>query len=66
MPDIRSFFAPKGGAAPKPAAPKPEPPAKAKRGSESRFEHSCYQLMLTIVSEGRKVIEDSDDDEVVE
>ncbi|PTB79406.1 DNA replication factor C, large subunit [Trichoderma longibrachiatum ATCC 18648] len=48
MPDIRSFFAPKGGAAPKPAAPKPEPPAKAKRGK------------------GRKVIEDSDDDEVVE
>ncbi|RFU76883.1 dna replication factor c, large subunit [Trichoderma arundinaceum] len=33
MPDIRSFFAPKGGAAPKPAAVKPEPPAaKGKRG----------------------------------
>ncbi|PKK50602.1 hypothetical protein CI102_4781 [Trichoderma harzianum] len=33
MPDIRSFFAPKGGAAPKPAAAKPEPPAaKGKRG----------------------------------
>ncbi|OTA06847.1 Rfc1p-like protein [Trichoderma parareesei] len=48
MPDIRSFFAPKGGAPPKPAAAKPEPPAKGKRGK------------------GRKVIEDSDDDEVVE
>ncbi|KAL7944356.1 replication factor RFC1 C terminal domain-containing protein [Trichoderma barbatum] len=33
MPDIRSFFTPKGGAPPKPAAAKPEPPAaKGKRG----------------------------------
>ncbi|KAL7795197.1 replication factor RFC1 C terminal domain-containing protein [Trichoderma ceciliae] len=50
MPDIRSFFAPKGGAAPpKPAAAKPEPPAaKGKRGKT------------------RKVVEDSDDEAVEE
>ncbi|KAM0257828.1 hypothetical protein ACHAQJ_004132 [Trichoderma viride] len=50
MPDIRSFFTPKGGAAPpKPAAAKAEPPAaKGKRGK------------------GRKVIEDSDDEVVEE
>ncbi|KAK5997024.1 Replication factor C subunit 1 [Cladobotryum mycophilum] len=48
MPDIRSFFGPKGGAGPpKPAAPKPEPPTKGKR------------------TKGRKVIEDSDDEEEV-
>ncbi|KAM0465097.1 hypothetical protein ACHAPV_002092 [Trichoderma viride] len=46
MPDIRSFFTPKGGAAPpKPAAAKPEPPAaKGKRGKS------------------RKVVEDSEDE----
>lgn len=34
MPDIRSFFTPKGGAAPKPVAPKPEDSSKGKRASE--------------------------------
>ncbi|PTB43452.1 hypothetical protein M441DRAFT_78445 [Trichoderma asperellum CBS 433.97] len=50
MPDIRSFFTPKGGAAPpKPAAAKPEPPAaKGKRGKN------------------RKVVEDSDDEAIEE
>ncbi|KAF5703296.1 replication factor C subunit 1 [Fusarium globosum] len=43
--DIRSFFGPKGGAAPKPAPRKAEELAKSKR------------------TKGRKVIEDSDDDE---
>lgn len=35
MPDIRSFFAPKGGAAPKPAPVKSEDTPKAKRTSET-------------------------------
>ncbi|GAB1312932.1 DNA replication factor C complex subunit Rfc1 [Madurella fahalii] len=49
MPDIRSFFGPKGGAPPpKPAAKKEEETTKRPRGK------------------GRKVIEDSDEDEVVE
>ncbi|KAK3315346.1 replication factor RFC1 C terminal domain-containing protein [Apodospora peruviana] len=49
MPDIRSFFGPKGGAAPAKPAPKKveEPPKKGR-------------------SKGRKVIEDSDEEEVVE
>ncbi|KAM0330544.1 hypothetical protein ACHAQA_003491 [Verticillium albo-atrum] len=48
MPDIRSFFGPKGGAPPpkpQPAPKKAEPPAKGRRG--------------------RKVVEDSDEDDVV-
>ncbi|KAG7134734.1 Replication factor C subunit 1 like protein [Verticillium longisporum] len=47
MPDIRSFFGPKGGAPPpkpQPAPKKAEPPAKGRRG--------------------RKVVEDSDEDDV--
>ncbi|KAK2589991.1 DNA replication factor C complex subunit Rfc1 [Conoideocrella luteorostrata] len=47
MSDIRSFFAPKGGAVAKPAPAKSEEPSKAKR------------------TKGRKVVEDSDDEEVV-
>ncbi|KAM4059965.1 ATPase family associated with various cellular activities (AAA) domain-containing protein [Hirsutella rhossiliensis] len=47
MPDIRSFFTPRGGAAPKPAPAKSEEPPKGKR------------------TKGRKVVEDSDDDEIV-
>lgn len=47
MPDIRSFFAPKGGAAPKPAPVKSEDVPKAKR------------------TKSRKVVEDSDEEEVV-
>ncbi|KAG4286708.1 replication factor C subunit 1 [Fusarium proliferatum] len=43
--DIRSFFGPKGGGAPKPAPRKAEELAKSKR------------------TKGRKVVEDSDDDE---
>ncbi|KAI1031367.1 hypothetical protein LB504_000686 [Fusarium proliferatum] len=43
--DIRSFFGPKGGSAPKPAPRKAEELAKSKR------------------TKGRKVVEDSDDDE---
>ncbi|KAM0564511.1 hypothetical protein ACHAPJ_000725 [Fusarium lateritium] len=46
--DIRSFFGPKGGSAPKPTPRKAEELAKNKR------------------TKGRKVVEDSDDDEVVE
>jgi hypothetical protein len=39
--DIRSFFAPKGGAAPKkPAAKEPEEPAKPKRGKRKVVEDS--------------------------
>ncbi|KAK9441976.1 DNA replication factor C, large subunit [Metarhizium brunneum] len=48
MPDIRSFFTPKGGAAPKPAPTKSEDAPKSKR------------------TKNRKVVEDSDEDEVVE
>ncbi|KAK5661459.1 hypothetical protein OQA88_11360 [Cercophora sp. LCS_1] len=49
MPDIRSFFGPKGGApAPKPAAKKEDESVKKARGK------------------GRKVVEDSDEDDVVE
>ncbi|KHO01995.1 DNA replication factor C, large subunit [Metarhizium album ARSEF 1941] len=47
MPDIRSFFAPKGDAAPKLALSKSEAAPKSKR------------------TKNRKVVEDSDDDEVV-
>lgn len=65
MPDIRAFFTPKGGAAPpKPVAAKPEPPAaKGKRGSEllliCKSSIDAYQFI-----EGRKVVEDSDDEAV--
>ncbi|EQL01212.1 replication factor C, subunit 1-like protein [Ophiocordyceps sinensis CO18] len=45
MPDIRSFFTPRGGAAPKPTPAKSEEPPKGKR------------------TKGRRVVEDSDDDE---
>ncbi|KAG8405325.1 DNA replication factor C complex subunit Rfc1 [Metarhizium acridum] len=48
MPDIRSFFTPKGGAPPKPAPTKSEDAPKSKR------------------TKNRKVVEDSDEDEVVE
>ncbi|KID91550.1 DNA replication factor C, large subunit [Metarhizium guizhouense ARSEF 977] len=48
MPDIRSFFTPKGGATPKPAPTKSEDAPKSKR------------------TKNRKVVEDSDEDEVVE
>ncbi|CAK7217071.1 DNA replication factor C complex subunit Rfc1 [Sporothrix bragantina] len=48
--DIRSFFGPKGGAAPKPAAPAKKEDDAAKKGR----------------GRGRKVVEESDDDDVVE
>ncbi|KAI1846545.1 hypothetical protein JX266_007442 [Neoarthrinium moseri] len=51
MPDIRSFFGPKGGAAP--AAPKPAPKKTEDESSKRR-------------GKGRKVIEDDSDDEVIE
>ncbi|KAK0634975.1 replication factor RFC1 C terminal domain-containing protein [Bombardia bombarda] len=52
MPDIRSFFGPKGGAPP--AKPKPAPPKKDDSAKKTR-------------AKGRKVIDDSEDEvEVVE
>ncbi|KJZ75046.1 hypothetical protein HIM_05532 [Hirsutella minnesotensis 3608] len=48
MPDIRSFFTPKGDSAPKAATAASDKSAKTKR------------------SKGRKVVEDSDDEEVIE
>lgn len=44
--DIRSFFAPKGGAPPKPAAKKAEEPAKTKRTSRSQDSLS-FSIILT-------------------
>ena len=42
MPDIRAFFGPKGGAAPaKPAAPKKEDDAVARKGRGSEF--LCFE-----------------------
>lgn len=64
MPDIRSFFGPKGG------APPAKPPAvkagetKPKRTSTSQINN--HYNMANVCLEGRRVVEDSDDDEVVE
>lgn len=64
MPDIRSFFGPKGGAAPaKPPAAKPEE-TKQKRTSTYQFRN--HDNLANFYVEGRRVVEDSDDDEVVE
>ncbi|KAK3387629.1 replication factor RFC1 C terminal domain-containing protein [Podospora didyma] len=49
MPDIRSFFGPKGG------APPPKPPAAIKEDDSAKKSRT----------KGRKVIDDSDDDDVV-
>lgn len=68
MPDIRSFFGPKGGAPPpKPTPKKQEEPAKKGRGSmfpgiQAQSWHSRSNTIL----EGRKVVEDSDEDDAVE
>jgi replication factor C subunit 1 len=64
MPDIRSFFTPKGGAAPKPAPAKSEDTSKAKRTSKAD-PGLAQVLKLTLGIENRKVIDDSDDDEAV-
>jgi replication factor C subunit 1 len=43
MPDIRSFFGPKGGAAPaKPAPKKEDDSAKKNRSSEYMLSHRLY------------------------
>lgn len=62
MPDIRSFFTPRGGAAPKPTPAKSEEPPKGKRTSEllrTQFNRDFSKPCV----EGRRVVEDSDDDE---
>lgn len=61
--DIRSFFGPKGGSAPKPAPRKAEELAKSKRTSKPNNTPFGLNNGTNIISEGRKVVEDSDDDE---
>ena len=71
--DIRSFFGPKGGAAPAKPAPKKAEEEPSKRRT------STYCVLRTplisnvvevgsdwIIIEGRKVLEDSDDEEPVQ
>lgn len=64
MPDIRSFFGPKGGAAP------PKPPAKVDTSKQKRTsKHNRSQLARLIatntITEGRNVVEDSDDEDEI-
>ena len=67
MPDIRSFFTPKGGApAPKPAPKQVDDSAKTKRTSMPPYSSVDLNTGADSFAEGRKVVEDSDDDEPVE
>ncbi|KAF5615468.1 replication factor C subunit 1 [Fusarium sp. NRRL 25303] len=61
--DIRSFFGPKGGSAPKHAPRKAEELAKSKRTSKPNNTPLGHNNGTNIILEGRKVVEDSDDDE---
>lgn len=67
MPDIRSFFTPKGGAAAAPvkaevSSQKPD----SKRRSMALFITALVPYSNSALETGRKVVEDSDDEEVIE
>lgn len=68
MPDIRSFFGPKNGATPAKPAPKKDDDSKKTRSSEQTLpdSHSSERLLTYCGLEGRKVIDDSEDEEPVE
>lgn len=61
--DIRSFFGPKGGSAPKPAPRKAEELAKSKRTSKLSHLRFNSEKCINHSIEGRKVVEDSEDDD---
>jgi hypothetical protein len=54
--DIRSFFGPKGGAAPKPAPRKAEELAKSKRTSELTYAPLEFIIVLTMVKREERLL----------